>query len=99
TPTIYTLSLHDALPICTYVGEYDEDLVKQSIERELERRGQAFFLHNRVETIDETAVRVQALAPKARVRVAHGQMDEGVLEKVMRSEEHTSELQSRSDLV
>jgi len=70
-------------PVRTYVGEYDEDLVKQAIQRELERGGQAFFLHNRVETIDETAVRIQALVPKARVRVAHGQMDEGRLEKVM----------------
>jgi transcription-repair coupling factor (superfamily II helicase) len=70
-------------PVRTYVGEYDEDLVKQAIERELQRGGQVFFLHNRVETIDETAVRVQALVPNARVRVAHGQMDEGRLEKVM----------------
>ncbi|MFL5839748.1 MAG: DEAD/DEAH box helicase, partial [Thermoleophilaceae bacterium] len=45
-------------PVRTYVGEYDEDLVKQAIERELERGGQAFFLHNRVETIDETAIRI-----------------------------------------
>jgi transcription-repair coupling factor (superfamily II helicase) len=70
-------------PVRTYVGDYDEDLVKQAIERELERKGQAFFLHNRVESIDETAIRIQALVPKARVRVAHGQMDEGRLEKVM----------------
>jgi transcription-repair coupling factor (superfamily II helicase) len=70
-------------PVKTYVGEYDEELVKRAIERELERRGQAFFLHNRVETIDETAERVRALAPQARVAVAHGQMAEGRLEKVM----------------
>ena len=70
-------------PVRTYVGEYDEELVKQAIERELERTGQAFFLHNRVESIDETAVRIQALVPKARVRIAHGQMDEGPLERVM----------------
>ncbi|MFL5887605.1 MAG: DEAD/DEAH box helicase, partial [Solirubrobacteraceae bacterium] len=70
-------------PVNTYVGEYDEDLVKQAIERELERKGQVFFLHNRVETIDETAVRIQALVPKARVRVAHGQMDEKQLEDRM----------------
>src|SRR5204862_1737833 len=70
-------------PVRTYVGEYDEELVKQAIERELERKGQVFFLHNRVETIDETAVRVQALVPNARVRVAHGQMEERQLEKVM----------------
>ena len=70
-------------PVRTYVGEYDEDLAKQAIERELERKGQAFFLHNRVETIDETAERVRAMCPSARVSVAHGQMDEKQLEKVM----------------
>jgi len=70
-------------PVRTYVGEYDEELVKQAIEREVERKGQAFFLHNRVETIDETAERVRAIVPKARVSVAHGQMDEKQLEKVM----------------
>src|SRR5213079_981333 len=64
-------------PVNTYVGEYDEDLVKQAIEREVARRGQVYFLHNRVETIDEVAVRIQALVPNARVRVAHGQMEEG----------------------
>jgi transcription-repair coupling factor (superfamily II helicase) len=70
-------------PVRTYVGEYDEELVKQAIERELARGGQAFFLHNRVDTIDETAERVRAIVPKARVSVAHGQMDEKQLERVM----------------
>src|SRR2546421_267927 len=70
-------------PVRTYVGEYDEELVKQAIQRELARGGQVFFLHNRVETIDETAERVRAICPNARVRVAHGQMAEGKLEKVM----------------
>ncbi|HEX6457932.1 MAG TPA: transcription-repair coupling factor [Thermoleophilaceae bacterium] len=70
-------------PVRTYVGEYDEELVKQAIERELARGGQAFFLHNRVDTIDETAERIRALCPKARVSVAHGQMDEKQLEAVM----------------
>jgi len=70
-------------PVKTYVGEYDEDLVQRAIERELDRRGQAFFLHNRVDTIEETAERVRAMCPKARVMVAHGQMEEGDLEKVM----------------
>ena len=70
-------------PVSTYVGEYDEELVKRAIERELAREGQVFFLHNRVETIDETAERVRAMVPKARVLVAHGQMAEGELEKVM----------------
>jgi transcription-repair coupling factor (superfamily II helicase) len=67
----------------TYVGEYDEDLVREGIDREVARGGQVYFLHNRVETIDETAERVRAMCPNARVRVAHGQMAEGELEKVM----------------
>ena len=70
-------------PVKTYVGDYDDDLVAKAIKRELARGGQAFFLHNRVDTIDETAERVRALVPDARVAVAHGQMAEGALEKVM----------------
>ena len=70
-------------PVKTYVGDYDDDLVAKAIRRELARGGQAFFLHNRVDTIDETAERVRALVPDARVLVAHGQMAEGSLEKVM----------------
>nr|MBA3436432.1 transcription-repair coupling factor [Thermoleophilaceae bacterium] len=70
-------------PVKTYVGEYDEELVRRSIERELARKGQAFFLHNRVDTIDETAERVRAMCPSARVMVAHGQMEEKKLEQVM----------------
>jgi transcription-repair coupling factor (superfamily II helicase) len=70
-------------PVKTYVGEYDEELVRKAIGRELARGGQAFFVHNRVETIDETAERVRAVVPEARVAVAHGQMPEGRLETVM----------------
>ncbi len=70
-------------PVKTYVGEYDEELVRRAIEREVARKGQAFFLHNRVETIDETAERVRAMCPAARVMVAHGQMEEKKLEEVM----------------
>ncbi len=70
-------------PVKTYVGEYDEELVRRAIERELARKGQTFFLHNRVETIDETAERVRAMCPSARVMVAHGQMEEKRLEEVM----------------
>ena len=72
-------------PIKTYVGEYDEELVRRALLREHERRGQAFFLHNRVETIDETAVRLRGLCPGMRFEVAHGQMDEGTLERRMLS--------------
>ena len=70
-------------PVKTYVGEYDEDLVKQALEREHARSGQAFFLHNRVEDIDETAERLRALCPQLRFTVAHGQMDEKQLEERM----------------
>jgi transcription-repair coupling factor (superfamily II helicase) len=70
-------------PVKTYVGEYEEELVKRAIVREHERGGQAFFLHNRVESIDETAERLRALCPGVRFAVAHGQMAEGELETVM----------------
>jgi transcription-repair coupling factor (superfamily II helicase) len=70
-------------PVKTYVGEYEEELVKRAIVREHERKGQTFFLHNRVETIDETAERLRALCPGVRFAVAHGQMAEGELEAVM----------------
>jgi transcription-repair coupling factor (superfamily II helicase) len=72
-------------PVKTYVGEYDEELVKRALLREKERRGQAFFLHNRVETIEETAVRLRGLCPGMKFAVAHGQMEEKVLERRMLS--------------
>jgi transcription-repair coupling factor (superfamily II helicase) len=70
-------------PIRTYVGEYDEELVKAALEREHERGGQSFYLHNRVETIEEAAAKIQQLCPKLRVLVAHGQMRERELEDKM----------------
>ncbi len=70
-------------PVKTYVGEYDEELVKAALLREHARGGQAFFLHNRVESIDETAERLRALVPQMRFEVAHGQMDDATLEKRM----------------
>jgi transcription-repair coupling factor (superfamily II helicase) len=72
-------------PVKTYVGEYDEELVKQAIMREHNRGGQAFFVHNRVESIDETAERLRGLCPGVRFEVAHGQLDEKELEKRMLS--------------
>jgi transcription-repair coupling factor (superfamily II helicase) len=72
-------------PVKTYVGEYDEALVKQALMREKERGGQAFFVHNRVETIDETAERLRGLCPGVRFEVAHGQMEEKLLERRMLS--------------
>jgi transcription-repair coupling factor (superfamily II helicase) len=70
-------------PIRTTVGEYDEELVKLALEREIERSGQCFYLHNRVETIDEAAEKLQQLSPSLRFLVAHGQMRERELEEKM----------------
>ena len=70
-------------PILTYVGEYDDRAVAESIRRELLREGQVFFVHNRVRDIEDCARGIRELVPEARVAVAHGQMDEGTLEKVV----------------
>jgi len=70
-------------PIRTTVGEFDEELVKLALEREVERGGQCFYLHNRVESIDEAAEKLQQLAPSLRFLVAHGQMRERELEEKM----------------
>src|SRR5215217_2416758 len=70
--------------ILTHVGPYDEHLVKQAIEREVAREGQVFFVHNRVETIDDVAEGLRSLVPGVRFVVAHGQMPERALEDVMR---------------
>ncbi|HMF91485.1 MAG TPA: transcription-repair coupling factor [Candidatus Angelobacter sp.] len=73
----------DRMAIQTVVAGYDNQLVKAALEHELERGGQAYFVHNRVDTIYEIATKIQELVPRARVLVAHGQMSEGELEKVM----------------
>ena len=70
-------------PVRTYVGPYDEDLVRKAILREVERKGQAFVLHNRIDSLPETTERLRALIPGARFLEAHGQMDEGQLEATM----------------
>ena len=70
-------------PIRTTVGEYDEELVKTALEREVARGGQAFYLHNRVETIDEAAEKLRQLCPELRFIVAHGKMRERELEEKM----------------
>jgi transcription-repair coupling factor (superfamily II helicase) len=73
----------DRLAIRTFVCRFDEALLGEALERELGRGGQAFFVHNRVDDLPAWMERVQALAPKARVAMAHGQMAEGALEKAM----------------
>jgi transcription-repair coupling factor (superfamily II helicase) len=70
-------------PIRTTVGEYDEELIKTALEREIAREGQAFYLHNRVDTIDEAADKLRQLCPQLRFIVAHGQMRERELEEKM----------------
>jgi transcription-repair coupling factor (superfamily II helicase) len=70
-------------PVLTFVGGYDEKQIAAAIRRELLRDGQAFFVHNRVQSIRKVAARVAELVPEARVAVAHGQMNEHELEKIM----------------
>ena len=73
----------DRMAIQTVVANWDDKLIQSSIEQELERGGQVYFVHNRVESIWEIAAKLQELVPKARIIVGHGQMSEGELEKVM----------------
>ena len=73
----------DRQPILTYVGEQADRPAAEAIRRELLREGQVFYVHNRVADIEHVAERVRSLVPEARVAVAHGQMDEGTLERVV----------------
>ncbi len=75
---------NDRLPIHTCIESWDENLVKEAMERELSREGQVFLLHNRVQTIGKVAELVRRLVPTARVAVGHGQMHKHELEEVMR---------------
>jgi transcription-repair coupling factor (superfamily II helicase) len=74
----------DRSPILTFVEPWDDALLEEAMARELDRGGQVFFVHNRIETIETIAARVRHLAPRARVGVAHGQMAADKLEHVMR---------------
>ncbi len=73
----------DRMAIQTVVAKFDEKLIRSALEVELERGGQIYFVHNRVETIYELAAKIQELVPQARVVVGHGQMGEAELERVM----------------
>jgi transcription-repair coupling factor (superfamily II helicase) len=73
----------ERLPIKSYVAEYDEGLIREAILRELERGGQVFFVHNRVQTISSMAMKLRNSVPEASFAVAHGQMPEEELESVM----------------
>jgi transcription-repair coupling factor (superfamily II helicase) len=76
---------HDRLPVETIVMQYDERVIRDAIQRELNRGGQVFFLHNRVLTIQTMAQKLAALVPQARIVVGHGQMHSDDLEEVMTS--------------
>ncbi len=71
------------IPISTHIIEFDEDIIKDALEKELRRKGQVFFLHNRVEDIEKIGNIIKNLLPKSRVCIAHGQMPGRVLEKIM----------------
>lgn len=71
------------IPVATTICPYDERVIRQSIDRELKRQGQVFFLHNRVKSIHSVKTKIEELCPGARVEIGHGQMDETQLEDVM----------------
>ena len=71
------------VPIQTYVMEYDEEMVREAVIRELSRNGQVYYVHNRVNDIDTVTARLQQIVPEARIAYAHGQMKEQELEKIM----------------
>lgn len=73
----------DRLPIQTYVMEYNEEMVREAINRELARDGQVFYVYNKVKDIDDVTTKIQALVPEANVAFAHGQMKERELERIM----------------
>lgn len=73
----------DRVPIQTYVMEYNEEMVREAITRELSRDGQVYYVYNKVKDIDEVTAKIQALVPEAGVAFAHGQMRETDLEKIM----------------
>ena len=81
--TILNTAPAERQPILTYVGPYDDRAVGEAIRRELLREGQVFFVHNRVQSIERVAADIKDMVPEARVAVAHGQMDEGQLERVV----------------
>ena len=76
----------DRLPVQTYIFEYDENVVAEAVKNEIRRGGQVFYLHNRVETIEQKALRLgEICGEEVKIGVAHGQMDEGALSNVWRS--------------
>ncbi len=86
--SILNTAPQNRLPIETYVMEYNEELVARAIRQEIDRGGQIFYLHNRVETIQAIHLSLQMLVPEVSIAVGHGQMDDDELEEVMRSFVH-----------
>jgi transcription-repair coupling factor (superfamily II helicase) len=82
--TIMQTPPRDRSPVLTFVEPWDDGLIEEGVARELDRGGQVFFVHNRIETIEAVADHVRRLAPRARLAVGHGQMRERDLEEVMR---------------
>jgi transcription-repair coupling factor (superfamily II helicase) len=81
--SIITTPPSNRMSVKTYIAQMDEALIREAIEHELDRGGQLFFLHNRVEDIEATTLWVKSLAPRALVRYAHGQMKESLLENAI----------------
>lgn len=81
--SLITTPPRDRLPIRTELSAFSEELLQEAVRRELHRGGQVFYVHNRIETIQATAARLRELMPKVRLAVAHGQMAEDELERVM----------------
>src|SRR6059036_567878 len=81
--TLLETAPKDRSPVLTFVEPWDDALLEEAMARELDRGGQVYFVHNRIETIETVAARVEALTPRARLAVAHGQMREQDLEAVM----------------
>ncbi len=81
--TIMRTPPRDRSPVLTYVEPWDESLIDEGISRELDRGGQVFFVHNRIDTIEAVAANIRRIVPRARVAIGHGQMREKDLERVM----------------
>ncbi len=81
--SIIDTPIQDRYSVIVSVGPYEKQVVQEAVRRELARDGQVFYVHNRVQTIDAVARRLQKLVPEARVSIGHGQMDEGRLARVM----------------
>ena len=77
------MCIRDRVPIQTYVMEYDEEMVREAVSRELARGGQVYYVYNRVSNIADVASRLARLVPEAEVAFAHGQMKERELEQIM----------------